>query len=435
MKYICIDIPTSIPETKHSATKLASLQHQIVHDANNAQSAYAFAHNLDDTTAIDLIKKTIHSKKQLNPSILIVIGIGGSNLGTRAVQEALLGSLCNKTAHKTAIYYADTVDTDYIGTLLNLTETALKKGDHIVLNVISKSGNTTETIALFELFLAQLKQYLPTTYVDHIVCTTDAYSPLHLLATKHGWTTLEIPPHIGGRYSVFTAVGLFPLGMIGIDIDSLMQGARTMRDICLQDASPATKTAAWFYALAEEKYFVANLFLFSNELRSCGDWWRQLVGESLGKAHTLTHTPNTKPIIPITSIGTTDLHSVGQLYFADIANIATQFVTIQSHEETLILPAYKEFEHLVPHIQQKSIAHIMHAIVTGVQKAYALKNMPYCTVTLPEKNAYYIGQLLIYKMLETVFLAHLLEVNAFDQPEVETYKKEVRAILAQDSAA
>ena len=425
--------PTDIEMYMQSALKkIEPMQNQIQASVGKGdQGPYAFAYAIDDTATITHIKKTVEDKKKLNPTMLIAIGIGGSNLGTLAVQEALLGTLYNESTHGIKIYYADTVDTDYICSILELTENALKKGANILLNVISKSGNTTETVAIFELFLAQLKQYRPDTYADYIVCTTDNNSPLHVLATKSKWTTLTIPAHVGGRYSVFTAVGLFPLAMLGIDIDELLRGAQDMRNVCLhKENNPAAQTAAWLYALIQKNYSIANLFLFSNELRSCGAWWRQLVGESLGKAQTISDTTNTQPIMPIVSIGTTDLHSVGQLYFADITKIISLCVIVEQNKKKLSHPDYQDFESLVPHIQNTSTTHIMHAITTGVQKAYAHKNMPFCTLSLPEKNAYYIGQFLIYKMFETVYLAHLLEVNPFDQPEVEVYKKEVRAILA-----
>jgi glucose-6-phosphate isomerase len=437
MKQLHIEIPkvtTDIQtEIQKNLKKLGLVQKQIETEAEkNLQTPYAFACAIDDKASITHIQKTVDEKKKLNPSILIIIGIGGSNLGTLAVQEALLGRLYNESTQGLKIYYADTVDSDYICSILELTENTLKKGANILLNVISKSGNTTEPIAIFELFLAQLKQYRPDTYMQYIICTTDTNSPLHTLANQNKWTTLEIPKYVGGRYSVFTAVGLFPLGMLGIDTKLLLQGARDMRTLCLQEeGSLAAQTAAWLFALMQKGYTVTNLFLFSNELRGCGAWWRQLVGESLGKAQTRDSAQNKLPIVPTISIGTTDLHSVGQLYFADVIKIATQFVAIKKDLCSLTVPYYQEFETLVPHIQQKTVSHIMYAITSGVQKAYAQKEMPFCTVTLPEKNAYYIGQFLLYKMFETVYLAHLLNVDAFDQPEVEIYKKEVRAILAR----
>lgn len=431
MKHLHLEL-SSLPDTMQThmhaaADKLAELQKKIPDHYN---AAYSFAYSFEDAAYLRAIEAAVQEKKALKPAILVLIGIGGSNLGTRAVQQALLGSGYNEHTQNTKIYYADTVDAAYTADILALTESALKKGATILLNVVSKSGKTTESIALFELFLAQLKRYHPNDYARYIVCTTDNDSPLHTFATKHSWTTLTIPAQVGGRYSVLTAVGLFPLGLIGIDVTHLLQGASAMRTACLGKQSPALETAAWLYGLMQRGYHLYNLFLFSNELRGCGDWWRQLVGESLGKALRLDGRRNTQPIVPIVSIGTTDLHSVGQLYFADIARIATQFITIDKQPD-LTLPAYAEFEQLIAHIQGKKVGTLMHAISTGVEKTYSAKHLPYSTLTI-DTSAFAVGQLLMLKMFETVFLAHLLEVNAFDQPEVEDYKQQVRDILEKE---
>jgi glucose-6-phosphate isomerase len=245
---------------------------------------------------------------------------------------------------------------------------------------------------------------------------------------------LKIPAQLGGRFSVLSAVGLFPLCMIDIDIDQLLAGARYMRDICLSNEDNyAVQTAAWQYALLQQGYDISNLFLFSNELQSCGKWWRQLMGESLGKAQSIDGQKNEQTFVPTVSVGSTDLHSVGQLYLANVAKIITQFVVVEQNHFELMLPDYaKFFSPLVKDIQNKSLADIMRAIFSGVQKAYIKKDLPFCTVTFPEKNAYYIGQFLQYKMFEICYIAKLLNIDPFDQPEVETYKIETREILSRE---
>ncbi len=395
---------------------------------------FAFAHVIDDKHMLNAVKTLAEQKKQLHPSMIFVIGIGGSNLGTMAVVQALFGSLYNDLDPDMQIYFADTVDTDYIHSLLVLAEVALKNGKQILVNVISKSGKTTETIANFELFLQLLKQYRAQDYADYIVATTDKGSPLWQLAYNEHWATLEIPAKVGGRFSVFSAVGLFPLAMLDVDIDALLEGAKHMRNACLRESdNVAMQTAAWQYALLQDGYNIANLFLFSNELGSVGKWWRQLVGESLGKAHKKDGAKNERAVVPIVSLGSTDLHSVGQLYLANVAKIATQFVMVEQNHFNITLPDYAEyFDQFVPNIQSKSLANIMHAIVQGVQKAYAKKGLPFYTVTLPEKNAHCVGEFLQYKMFEICYLGYLLEVNPFDQPEVEAYKSETRKILAHE---
>lgn len=400
---------------------------------------FAFAHLLDDATMLNNVKTLAEQKKKLHPSILFVIGIGGSNLGTMAIQQALFGTMYNDQTPDMQIYYADTVDSDYIHSLFVVAENALKDGKQILVNVISKSGKTTETIANFELFLELLKKHRPQDYADYIVATTDKDSPLWQLATQAHWAMLAIPAKVGGRFSVFSPVGLFPLCMIDVDIDALLEGAKHMREVCLRDSDNvathncAIQTAAWQFALLQQGYDISNLFLFSNELRAVGRWWRQLMGESLGKAHKVDGKKNEQTWVPIMSVGSTDLHSVGQLYLANVAKIITQCVVVEQNHFELKVPDFAQyFDQLVQNIQNKSLQHIMHAIVQGVQKAYAKKDLPFCTITLPEKNAHYLGQLLQYKMFEICYMGYLLEVNPFDQPEVEAYKSETREILAHE---
>lgn len=401
----------------------------------NYHNDYAFALLPNNLTICKEVLAVATAKKKLNPAIIFVIGIGGSNLGTLSIQQALLGQLYNDITSNIKIYYIDTVDTTYINQMLSIADTYLKKGASILLNVISKSGKTTETIANFELFFALLKQYYPETYNEYIVITTDKDSALWQLAQKESWQTLEIPAKIGGRYSVFSAVGLFPLAMIGIDIENLLKGAQQATNLCLKSdhTNPAALSAAWQYALCKEGYHISNLFVFSNELTGLSAWWKQLIAESLGKEKKRDGIPNKDVIFPITSLGSTDMHSIGQLFLANIIPIATTFVVFEQKEQNAIIPHYEEqFDDLVANIQGKSLTTISKSILQAIKKAYKIKELPYRTITIPEKNAYCIGQFLQQAMFEIVYLGHLVGVYPFDQPAVELYKQETRKILAHE---
>ena len=396
---------------------------------------YAFVNLPVDKKMLANVQQVVDEKKKLNPCILIVVGVGGSNLGTMAVQQAVYGVLYNDLDPLVKIYYADTVDTDYIHSILTIAEDCLKEGKHILVNVVSKSGKTTETIANFELFLQLLKTYRPNDYADYIVATTDRDSPLWQVATEAKWSVLEIPKTVGGRYSVMSPVGLFPLAMLDVNITELLHGAARMREQCVSTGADnyAAVSAAWEYALFRQDYDMHNLFLFSSDLHALGNWWRQLYGESLGKEQKIDGQRLQKAIVPIVSMGTTDLHSMGQLYLADVAPIITTFVRIQTDRFDLQLPDYQQyFEDLVANMQKKSLASIMNAIIDGIQKAYARRKLPFANITLPEESAFCIGEFLQLKMMETVYLGYLLEVNPFDQPNVELYKKETRKILAHE---
>lgn len=399
------------------------------------QNDYAFTLLPNNTNICKEVITLATAKKKLNPSIIFVIGIGGSNLGTLAIQQALLGQLYNDITDNIKIYYIDTTDTTYINQMLSIAEAHLKKEASILLNVISKSGKTTETIANFELFLSLLKQYYPENHAEYIVITTEKNSILWLLAQKESWQTLEIPAKVGGRYSVFSAVGLFPLAMINIDIENLLKGAQQATNLCLKSdhTNPAALSAAWQYALCKEGYHISNLFVFSNELLGLCKWWKQLVAESLGKEKKRDGIPNKDAILPITSLGSTDMHSIGQLFLANIIPIATTFVVLETKEQSPIIPHYDEqFNNLIANIQGKSLTTISKSIFQGIKKTYKIKELPYRTITIPEKNAYCVGQFLQQAMFEIVYLGYLLGVYPFDQPAVELYKQETRKILAHE---
>lgn len=371
-------------------------------------------------------------KKQLQPTTLVVIGIGGSDLGTIAMLEALRGKFYNEH-QDIKIYFVDTVDSDNVNDIAQLVENELESGENIILNVISKSGTTTETIACFEVFLEILKNHRPYNYHQFVVAVTDQDSALWNLAKAEEYALLPIPKNVGGRYSVFSAVGLFPLCFLDIDVKKLLEGARAGFEIATQQ-NYANNCAATSAILIAQHYNLGRLihdtFLFSRALESLGAWYRQLSGESIGKAFDKEKRKVNIGLLPTISIGSTDLHSVAQLYFGGPDNRFTSFVGVASNVSDVVLPNYQEFEILVGHIQGKPLAAIMDAILQGTQHAYAHDKRPFVSWFLPEKSAYYIGQWMQIKMIEIMYVGYLLNVNPFDQPEVERYKEETRKLLA-----
>jgi len=380
------------------------------------------------------VKKLIaQKKKELNPQVLVVIGVGGSNLGTIAVHQVLQGFLYNELSPKIKLYFVDSIDADYTASVLHLVEQELKQNKNVLVNVVTKSGTTTETVVNFELFLQLLKKYKPNQYAQHIVATTDRGSKLWEWAQKEGVATLEVPKRAGGRYSVFSPVGLFPLGFVGVDIDQLCAGAQKMVEQSLQkdiEHNCAALSAATIFAAYKKGLTIHDTFLFSKDLRAVGEWYRQLVGESLGKKVDRAGAVVHAGITPTTSIGTVDLHSVLQLYLAGPRDKFTTFVTIEN-TNSLQVPQFEEFEAFVAHVQGKPLQEIKKAIVQGVQRAYQHEKRPFGHIELPEKNEFCLGQFLQMKMVELMFLGYLMKVNPFDQPQVELYKKETREVLAK----
>lgn len=402
-----------------------SKQFKIACDQKGYESPLSFIHLPEDNHYIENIQKLTATKKKLEPVLVVVIGIGGSNLGTQAVYDAIGQDT------KIPLYFADTVDSQHIARLLLKVECVLKDNKKVVIVGISKSGSTTETIANFECFLALLIQYQPTTFQEQLVVISDQDSAFWKLAHEKKIDVLPIPAKVGGRFSVLSAVGLFPLGLVGIDIGQLCKGAQKITQECLNESEK--NPAAIFASLLAYHYSkgmrIHDLFLFNSCLESLGKWQRQLIGESLGKP---TRSGKPMGITPTVSMGSTDLHSVGQLYLGGPDDRVTSFVWVEKEDTRVMIPNMPEFNMLVSHIQHKPLHTIMKAIFDGTQKAYINARRPFITIRMPEKNAFYIGQFLQMNMIATVYLGALMDVNSFDQPQVELYKQTTREILAHE---
>ncbi len=423
-----------------SETDLHAAFTQLVPEIDRIAAARNSAYNNEyasinlpfDQELLTTICATVKEKKSLQPTALVVIGIGGSNLGTMAVLEALKGKFYNEH-HETKVYFVDTVDTDNISDIAQLVEHELETGNNIMINIVTKSGTTTETVANFEIFLQILKSHRPYNYHQFVIATTEHDSALWKLGEKEEFTLLEIPQQVGGRYSVLSAVGLFPLCFLGIDIKNLCAGARSGFEIATSQSYDQNYAALSALIIAHHYHrnrIIHDTFLFSTALKSLGAWYRQLSAESIGKAWDKKNNQINIGLLPTISIGSTDLHSVAQLYLAGPDNRFTTFLNITHNATDLVLPQYDEYESLVENIQGVSLATIMNAILNGTKTAYQKDSHPFVSFTLPEKSAFYIGQFMQIKMIEIMYLGYLLNVNPFDQPEVEKYKKEVRRLLS-----
>ncbi|MHA2433854.1 MAG: hypothetical protein ACXADO_11545 [Candidatus Thorarchaeota archaeon] len=387
----------------------------------------------DDKRMLSNVIRAIEEKSRLDPEYLIVVGTGGSNLGTIAVQEAVLGRLYNQLDPPTKVLYADTVDSDYLGKVIEIVEPTLRRNGSILVNGISKSGTTTETIANFEIIVNLLRRYKKD-YENHVVVTSDKGSKLWNLAIRKGFNVLEIPEKVGGRYSVLSPVGLFPLGILGIDIKELLDGARTMRDLCIQrdiERNPAAICAAIQHLHYQGGKTIFDMFLFANDLESIGKWHRQLMAESLGKEFNKKGERVNIGITPTVSIGSTDLHSMAQLYLGGPYDKFTTFVCIEQSNSDIDVPELGDYSEIVSGIQGKSLKTIMNAILEGTKRAFKKDKRPFVEATLPNKSEHSIGQFLQFKMIDAIYLGYLLNVNPFDQPSVESYKSETRKILAR----
>jgi glucose-6-phosphate isomerase len=273
---------------------------------------------------------------------------------------------------------------------------------------------------------------------DHENCitvTSDKDSELWNIAIREGFNVLEIPKRVGGRYSVFSPVGLFPLGLLGINIERLLNGAKSMNEACIDtniENNPAAISATIRYLHYVSGKNISDLFLFANDLESLGKWCRQLMAESLGKEFNKKGETVNIGMTPVVSIGSTDLHSMAQLCLGGPYDKFTTFLSVENSNSHVNVPRLKGYSELVHGIQGKSLESIMSAIVEGTKAAFRKGRRPFVEVKLPCKSEYPVGQFLQFKMIETIYLGHLLDVNPFDQPNVESYKEETRKILQKN---
>ena len=367
---------------------------------------------------------------------IVVIGIGGSNLGTKAVYDSLYGNVDQFEPDRfPKLLFADTNDPQWIAKMTDFLVTSVQDPCQFVVNSISKSGGTTETIANTEFIVGALRERFGDAVLERMVVTSDDESPLWKSAKELGITVLSIPKNVGGRFSVFSSVGLFPLALLGLDVKALRKGALTMRERCLNEpiaTNPAMLSAAILFSHFKKGKTINDNFIFHPELESLGKWYRQLMGESIGKEKDMDGNIVHTGITPRVSIGSTDLHSVGQLYLGGPQDKTTTFISAKRVPSTTLMPQNRLFPNLIESLHDKSLDQIMRAILEGTKIAYLKNKLPFMEVILEDISEHSLGEFLQFKMIEMMYLGNLMRVNAFDQPNVESYKIATRRILEEE---
>lgn len=374
---------------------------------------------------------TVLAREFADCEALVIVGIGGSNLGTVAVSEALFGKLAHSQISKT-LFFLDTVDSRKVSDVLSDVEKIALRGGKVGLVTVSKSGSTAETAALAALayeFMKERAGLAP----DRTVAVTEPGSKLSKYAESEGWRSLPMRSKVGGRYSVLSNVGLFPLAFLGVDVEELLEGAAAgIADSCSEDAetNPAFLGARYLFEGSASGRNVVDHFFFSDAFESVGKWYRQLLGESVGKEFAKDGTRVNAGLTPTTSIGSTDLHSVGQLYLGGPRDKSFVFVRTNPAEDVNV-PNLPSLDAVVPHIAGKPLSAIMDAIYAGTAEAYRTKGIPFAEWVIEEGSAYELGYFLQVKMCEVVYLAMLFGVDPFDQPNVEDYKVGTKRVLSE----
>ena len=372
--------------------------------------------------------KASAEKIKADSEVLVVIGIGGSYLGARAAIEFLRHNFYNmvsKEVRKTPeIYYAgNSISSTYLKHLIDVI------GDRdFSVNIISKSGTTTEPAIAFRVFKAMLeKKYGKEGAAKRIYATTDkARGSLKNLATEEGYESFVVPDDVGGRFSVLTAVGLLPIAVSGADIDKLMEGAAEGRKMALEapfEENDAVKYAALRNILLRKGKAIEILANYEPNVHYVSEWWKQLYGESEGK--------DQKGIFPASVDLTTDLHSMGQFIQDGSRKMFETVINIEaSREEILIGEEPVDLDGL-NYLAGKSVDFVNKSAMNGTILAHTDGQVPNFMVTIPEVNEFYLGELFYFFEFACGVSGYLLGVNPFNQPGVESYKKNMFALLGK----
>lgn len=410
--------------------RLRTIAHMGTYQEPESSLALPFDQELHKSVGRIVAEKTSNALRWI-----IVIGIGGSNLGAKAVYDALQGYADVLEQGRTPkMLFLDTTDSAYASYVKTLIIGHVASADEILVCVISKSGTTTETIAYAEVVVETLTHRFSAAARDRVVVITDKESELWHAAHTQGMTSLAVPHVVGGRFSVLSAVGLLPLAACGFNISALAVGAKEMRAQCLAEdmnKNPAALSASMLYVHLKHGLTIHDTFVFHPQLESLGKWYRQLLAESIGKEYDRDGTMVHAGITPTISVGSTDLHSMGQLYLGGPRDKVTTFVYSAQTSGTVSVPRTLVFPYLVEHIAGTLFSDIMAAIREGVKAAYAKGALPFMEVVLHDISEQSLGAFFQFKMLEVMYLGELLHINAFDQPNVEAYKTETKRILAQ----
>ena len=366
---------------------------------------------------------------------VLVLGIGGSALGGMAVCEALLKPYWNTlTAEQRnkfpKIYFLDNIDPDQMTGLLDsidLTRT--------LVNVITKSGSTAETMTQYMIVKDRLEKLMGDDYRQNIVATTDASTGyLRQIAGEEGYKTFVVPDDVGGRFSVFSAVGLLPFALVGIDIDEIMQGVKDM-DLALKNTdinhNIAAQNALIHYLMDTKKGKNLSVMMpYSSRLKYVSDWYVQLWAESLGKAYNNNGECVHNGPTPIKALGATDQHSQIQLYNEGPNDKLITFIRVAKFDNELDIP--KIFEYTgIGYLGGKTVNDLINAEADATKVALTDYQRPNVTITLPGVSGYSLGQLLYMLEVQTAIAGALYNIDTFNQPGVEQAKDYTYALMGR----
>ncbi|MBQ3641347.1 glucose-6-phosphate isomerase [bacterium] len=366
---------------------------------------------------------------------VLILGMGGSALGGKAVCEALLPPYWNFLSKEQRnnypkLFFLDNIDPDQMNALLNLLD--LKK---TLVNVVTKKGSTAEVMAQFMVLKDRMEKELGEDYRKNIIATTDKdMGILKQLSDQEGYKTFFIPDDVGGRFSVFSAVGLLPLALVGIDIEEITQGIKDM-DLALKNTdinyNIAAQNALIHYLMNKEKgKRISVMMPYSNRLRFVGDWYCQLWAESLGKERDKNNNIVNVGQTPVKALGVTDQHSQIQLYNEGPNDKIINFLKVKEFDTTLDIPNIFEYTG-ISYLGGKTINQLFNAEADSTMASLIDYKRPNVSITIPKITPYYIGQLLYMFEVQTAITGALYNINPFDEPGVEQSKNYTYALMGR----
>ena len=366
---------------------------------------------------------------------ILVLGIGGSALGGIAVTEALLKPYWNLLSDEQRdglprIFFLDNIDPDTMSGLFEVLD--LKK---TLVNVITKSGSTAETMSQFMIVKDKLEKELGDNYRYNIVATTDKKTGiLRQIAEQEGYKTFVVPDDVGGRFSVFSAVGLLPFALVGLDIDEMVNGIKDM-DLALKNTdihnNIAAQNALIHYLMDTKKgKNISVMMPYSSRLKYVSDWYVQLWAESLGKNKDKDGNDVNIGPTPIKALGATDQHSQIQLYNEGPNDKVINFIRVENFDKQLEIPNIFEYTG-IGYLGGKTINQLINAEADSTRVALADFNRPNVTITLEKVDSYNVAQLLYMLEVQTAITGELYNIDAFNQPGVEQAKNYTYALMGR----
>jgi glucose-6-phosphate isomerase len=386
-----------------------------------------------DSTKIESIVSWAEDVKK-NYKTVVSLGIGGSYLGNKTLQDALRHPYHNECEEAREgypqIYFAgDNLDPSRLKALMEVIDVKTTK-----FVMISKSGGTVEPMSSFAVVLDALREGGGDIQKQITIVTDEKKGLLRGMADRYGWDSFIVPEGVGGRWTVLSEVGLLTAAATGINIQELLDGARAMDHLCKKQdlkENPSALYAFLHWLLYKNKgKYIAVMMPYSNALKSVGDWYVQLLAESLGKKYNrkgdIVHEGRT----PIPAVGTTDMHAQTQQHFEGKNIRVLTFLEIENYgQNSLVIPDVFADEKEISFIGNEKMERLLQVARVSNERSLASEGRPTCCLVLPELSPFYLGQLLYFLEYATAFEGELLNVNPYDQPGVEAYKKVMKEII------